>query len=285
MKSGKLSGEQSIVFLVRRVGEAHDSILKIVQEKDIKSYNQEKTALLDIQRNNLCKDGFPNLLSCLEAPAHSEMVIQAFGQNLRKIQQNLKPFPCFSKPTALRIAIQLLDRIERLHSIHYVHNDLKLENVVIGMDDPSKLFLIDFGLSSKFVDENGKHNEKTYLRHFSGNFLFASLNSCRGFNKSRRDDVESIFYILIYMLNEQNLPWCDLLVKDKEGPQRDLKFLLRDRLDLKYTRQLFAMVPSELTDCVKHVLSLDFNQAPDYATLRKTLVSVAAQLIGENALS
>lgn len=97
--------------------------------------------------------------------------------------------------------LQLIDLIERLHSINLVHNDLKLENIVVGIRDPSQLFLIDFGLTQSLVNEQGKHIEKTYMKNFSGNFMFASLNSCRGFNKSRRDDIESIFYILIFLLN------------------------------------------------------------------------------------
>lgn len=82
---------------------------------------------------------------------------------------------------------------------------------MVGAEDSSKIYLIDFGLTHKFVDENGFHNKKTYIKNFSGNFLFASLNSCRGFNKSRRDDVESLFYLLIFLLNDQYLPWCDIL--------------------------------------------------------------------------
>lgn len=138
------------------------------------------------------------------------MVIEALGLNLRKVMQNLKP-PSFSKPTCLKITIKLLRQLEYLHSIKYVHNDLKLENVVIGLKDPGQISLIDFGLSYKFVDESGYHNEHTYLRHFSGNFLFASQNACRGYFKSRRDDLESLMYIMIYLYNEQSLPWCDLL--------------------------------------------------------------------------
>ena len=48
------------------------------------------------------------------------------------------------------------------------------------------------------------------MRKFSGNFLFASLNSCRGNNKSRRDDIESTIYIMIYLYNGNYLPWCDI---------------------------------------------------------------------------
>ena len=83
----------------------------------------------------------------------------------------------------------------------YVHNDVKLENIVVGFEDPNRLYLIDFGLSQRFIDNEGNHIKKDYMYKFSGNFLFASLNSCRGYNKSRRDDIESIFYILIFLLN------------------------------------------------------------------------------------
>lgn len=91
-----------------------------------------------------------------------------------------------------------------------MHNDLKLENILVGHKDPNRVYLIDFGLAQKFVDEKGKHVEKNYVRKFSGNFLFASLNSCRGNNKSRRDDVESSIYLMIYLLNDNYLPWCDI---------------------------------------------------------------------------
>ena len=141
--------------------------------------------------------------------------------------------------TAYKIVIQLFERIEQLHSVCLVHNDLKLENVVIGVSDPTLIYLIDFGLTSSYVNNSEQHIEKEFIRNFSGNFLFASLNSCRGFNKSRRDDVESLFYMLIYLINEEYLPWCDLLNKDPKKPKPDLKYLLQERLNLRFTRKLF----------------------------------------------
>lgn len=76
-----------------------------------------------------------------------------------------------------------------MHELGYVHNDIKLDNILVGYEDPSMLYLIDFGLTCKYLDENGAHVGKQFLKKFSGNFLFASLNSCRGNNKSRRDDI------------------------------------------------------------------------------------------------
>lgn len=82
------------------------------------------------------------------------------------------------------------------------------------------------------------------MRKFSGNFLFASLNSCRGNNKSRRDDVESTLYIMIYLLNNNYLPWCDIEHQYiNEG--LDFKDVLKERLEIEYTRRLFKMIPSK----------------------------------------
>ena len=99
---------------------------------------------------------------------------------------------------------------------------------MIGYKDPAKIYLIDFGLSQAYIQEKlplvgsmndndqcsslempKLHIQKQNLAYFSGNFMFASLNSCRGNNKSRRDDIESIFYLIIYLYNENYLPWRD----------------------------------------------------------------------------
>jgi len=75
--------------------------------------------------------------------------------------------------------------------------------------------------------------------------LFASLNSCRGNNKSRRDDIESAIYIMIYLMNNCYLPWCDIERKFvNEG--MEFKDVLKERLEIEYTKKLFKMVPSKL---------------------------------------
>lgn len=83
----------------------------------------------------------------------------------------------------------------------FIHNDLKLDNIIIGKNDPHNIYLIDFGLSCKYHEPDGSHVKKQYIEKFSGNFLFSSLNSCRGNNKSRRDDIQSLLYIMVYLLN------------------------------------------------------------------------------------
>mgnify|MGYP006093288189 CR=1 FL=1 len=50
-----------------------------------------------------------------------------------------------------------MQRIKVLHELGFVHNDLKLDNILVGFKDPSKIFLIDFGLSQSFTEQNGDH--------------------------------------------------------------------------------------------------------------------------------
>lgn len=128
-----------------------------------------------------------------------------------------------------------------MHSLGFVHNDLKLENILIGFRDPSLLYLIDFGLSYSYLKIDGQHKEKKYTGNFSGNFLFASLNSCRGNNKSRRDDVESALYIMIYLLNDKYLPWLELESKIRKSGMT-LRELLNEWLEYQYTKKLLNMV-------------------------------------------
>ena len=96
------------------------------------------------------------MYSCKKNDLQSELLLEALGPNLKKLKSQC-PAKKFCEPTCYEIALQLLDRLEALHSLNFVHNDLKFENIVIGNNDPEKIYLIDFGLTQTFVDESGGH--------------------------------------------------------------------------------------------------------------------------------
>ena len=100
--------------------------------------------------------------------------------------------------------------------------------------------------------------------------MFASLNSCRGYNKSRRDDVESILYIVIYMLNKSYLPWSDFEYRDAGG-LKSFKELLADRMGYEITKKLISVTPPELNALLKKVLLISFEKKPKYDSYRQIL--------------
>jgi len=107
----------------------------------------------------------------------------------------------------LEVAIQLVSIMELVHKSNRTFNDLKPENVMINTKYASRqisVFLIDFGFAGKFIDENGKHiSENETLDMFLGNLLFASPDQMNFYKTSRKDDIQSLFYMVIYLLNNQ----------------------------------------------------------------------------------
>jgi serine/threonine protein kinase len=115
----------------------------------------------------------------------------------------------FTIKTVSMIAIQLLTRMETLHSHQFVHRDVKPENFLIGSGkNQSTVYMIDMGLSKRYVNiKNGKHNPvKCDPRRLIGTVRYLSNNTVQGYEHSRRDDLESIGIMCIYFL-KGNLPW------------------------------------------------------------------------------
>lgn len=267
--SKKFKSAQGSVYFVQDKETQEVFVLKLYKQEDLKSYIKEKNILIKLRDEGKCHLGFPLLISIMEGPNQSELVMEALGANLKQLQSRTTTRQ-FSTTTVFKIGIQLIERLEVLHSLNIMHNDIKPENVLVGKNDASKLYLIDFGLANTFVDDDGKHTSKNYLMKFSGNFLFASLNSCRGYNKSRRDDIESLVYFLVYLLNESQLPWSSF--EQQMGKERiPFSELLRQRLHVFYTRKLFRLVPKDLEFNFRKVMLLTFNEKPDYEGLKANL--------------
>ena len=114
------------------------------------------------------------------------------------------------------IAIQLISRLQYLHYYNYIHRDIKPENCLIGLGEKSNIIhLIDFGLSKRYRSGKTKlHIPFRDNREMNGTIRYASLNTHMGIEQSRRDDLESLSYMLIYLL-KGTLPWQNLKTKNK----------------------------------------------------------------------
>jgi casein kinase 1 len=113
-----------------------------------------------------------------------------------------------------KIMSKLIQILENIHQYYVIHRDIKPQNFMLNysnMDDNTsekELFLIDFGLSTIYVDEMNKHvnineDKKEYI---VGNPKFMSYNIYDGIEPSRRDDLISLGYIYLYIILGI-LPW------------------------------------------------------------------------------
>ena len=99
-----------------------------------------------------------------------------------------------------------------MHNQAFIHRDIKPENFLMGVGSNSHIvYLVDLGFVNRIIDpKTKKHIEYKQRESLTGTATFASINAHNGDELSRRDDLESIAYVLIYLLRGK-LPWCDLL--------------------------------------------------------------------------
>ena len=146
----------------------------------------------------------------------------------------------------------MIKRVETLHSKYLLHRDIKPDNFML--DKNKMLCLIDFGLCKRY-DHNGRHIEEKQITSMIGSANFVSLNVHKGVEPSRRDDVVSCIYIILYLFLGGDLPW--LLEKDMKR-----MIYLKEQLTNENTS-----VPQFIKTSLTTVYKLAFNAEPDYKEL------------------
>ncbi|KAG5486655.1 hypothetical protein CUR178_08022 [Leishmania enriettii] len=195
------------------------------------------------------------------------LIMSMHGASLEDIHEKLGRF---SLKTTILLASQMLSRLEYIHSVGYVHRDLKTDNFLVGKGSFSnRIFMIDFGLSSKFICSNGEHRAMFTGRYFLGTSRFASLRTHQGYSQSRRDDLEQLVYIMIYMYRGR-LPWSGLSIKDLSAKERKIGQI---KADLSCS-QICAKCPQAFEHLLFYARNMEFAETPQYDMCHALLQSV-----------
>jgi serine/threonine protein kinase len=168
----------------------------------------------------------------------------------------------FSLKTVLLLADQMIRCLEQLHSKNFIHRDIKPENFMMGLTKKAtSLFLIDFGLSKRFRDpQTGLHIPFRDHKSFTGTARYASINTHMGAEQSRRDDLESVGHLLIYLL-KGCLPWQNLQATNKkEKYDQILQKKVETPIDI-----LCQNLPMEFGSFLEYCRKMKFNERPDYS--------------------
>ena len=224
--------------------------------------------------------GFPTIYYTCVYDKKNIIVESLLGPSLDKLFKYCgRKFPL---KTVCLIGKEIVKRLENMHEKGILHRDLKPNNLTWGNFNSSynnisnynsinnisnnldikTIFLIDFGLSCSFL-EGGlsyKHYKIKTNLSFVGTLRYASLNSHKGIRQSRRDDLESMIYILIYFLKGK-LPWQDVKAKQKEERHK-----LISEIKSKVTiESLCENLPSEFAELLTYVKNMEFDEKPIYS--------------------
>lgn len=171
----------------------------------------------------------------------------------------------FTLKTVLMIIDQSLSLIEFVHKKQYLYRDIKPNNFVIGRGKKSnQIFLVDFGLSKKYIDEKtGEHIEFSGNHSVAGTARYASVNALAGNQQSRKDDLLALGYLWIYFL-KGTLPWAGIEGNDSEERMDRMRSMKQKMAP----EELCCKLPSEFAKYMKMVNDLSFTEEPKYSEYR-----------------
>jgi len=193
------------------------------------------------------------------AGEYNAMVMELLGQNLEDLFSYCTKN--FTLKTILMITIQLIERIKHVHDNNYIHRDIKPQNFLVGKDSTAKnIYILDFGLAKRYRDEHTHiHIPLKENRNLTGTARYASCNAHNGLEQSRRDDMESIAYVILYFFKGK-LPWQGLKCKDKNEKYAKIKEMKMSMTPEK----LCEGIPVEFAKYLTAVKKLGFEEEPAY---------------------
>lgn len=195
------------------------------------------------------------------------LVMQCLDTSLENLFDNCQRK--FSLKTTIQIAIQMINRIATLHNKSLIHRDIKPDNFLI--DSNNTVYLVDFGLSKLYRDlKTHVHIQYREDKRLIGTPRYASINTHLGIEASRRDDLESIGYVLVYFL-VGSLPWQGIKATDRKVKYRKITDKkLATPIDL-----LCKKLPHQFIKYFNYVRNLRFADKPDYTYLAKLFKNIA----------
>eukprot|EP00042_Codosiga_hollandica_P023586 m.94427 g.94427 ORF g.94427 m.94427 type:complete len:385 (+) comp51247_c0_seq1:257-1411(+) len=172
----------------------------------------------------------------------------------------------FSVKTVLLLGDQMISRIEYMHSKNFIHRDIKPDNFMMGLARRgNQVYIIDYGLAKKYRDpKTHQHIPYRENKSLTGTARYASINTHLGIEQSRRDDLESLGYVLMYF-NRGSLPWQGL----KAATKRQKYDKISEKKMATPVEALCSSFPMEFATYLNYCRSLRFEDKPDYSYLRQ----------------
>ncbi|THH04513.1 hypothetical protein EW145_g5469 [Phellinidium pouzarii] len=217
--------------------------------------------------------GMPTLWASGVHGEYDYLVIDLLGPSLDNLYR--KNGKSMDLRSTICIAMQVISRLEFMHSRGILHRDIQLGNCVIGRGKNERLiYMIDFGFSKRYIDPHTRKHipDSRVKRDFIGNYWFSSVNvHCRV--PSRRDDMEALALMLIHVMIDDGLPWTRNGIP-KNNKQQDV--IIRQKLGTS-PDELCRGLPPVFEEFLRYCRRLRFFDRPNYRQWKERFADLARE--------
>lgn len=219
--------------------------------------------------------GIPVVIEFITTPLNHITIMYELGPSLEDLLSD-RGGRNFNLKTTLLIGLRLLRTLEHVHTKGVVHGDIKPENVLVGKgDNANRLFLIDFGESTRYQDETGTLAKPGKNLPFYGTPSFAPIRAHRGVSQTARDDLESLGYLLVYL--HHGLSWDLLKARNTTALQRNI---LKRKTKIRMEKLCGGVVV--FMEFFDYVGNLAFGENPNHSFLRKMFRRAVGERLDQN---
>ncbi|CAI2365575.1 unnamed protein product [Moneuplotes crassus] len=168
---------------------------------------------------------------------------------------------------------QCIKSLQKIHSLGYVHGDIKPANILNDSTEDELLFvLIDFGISLKYLDNDGMHKYKEFVPKFRGNIEFAAFECLQKFSPTRKHDMVSLVYTMLYLLKGGERLWGkerSTIDETSETVYNSLQDYIDSIIKLKAFTKFEEICGdfSSLEKFYNEIINLEYEEEPQYALM------------------
>jgi len=255
------TGACGLVFQAAEVNSARTVALKVsrVSQRVKRPILLYEARILQLLQGH---PAIPAIYGYGQLPHFEYLAMELLGQSIKD---------CHTGPAAAttvgRVVLQMLSTLEHIHKHGFVHRDIKPENILCSRADPSKITLIDFGITQRIKPAPpSRYDPLKESKHIVGTLHWASLNAHDGIDLGPRDDLESLAYTALFLLRG-DLPWRTSN-SHNESMKKSMQRIRASKAAASGDN-LGARFPAQFGYLLDYSRRLEYDQTPDYTELKR----------------